>query len=251
MDMREIIEYAFKFALKSGADEVDSLGISRKALMMRLIDRRGGYKKREIGTKEIHGLNFRVVVNGSFAYGYTSSLEKCEIERLLKSLIKIAKLREKDRAFKGLPDPKTPSHVVGIYDKELENPDLNEITNYLRNINFEVLGTNQDIITVKTGFISIIGEKIVANTRGIDVSFRESIGEYFMTVNIASNDRSRSYYDLIQSRYLKDLSLDEIKEEALEFIDLSSKRVEWKSGRQTAIFHPIALNSLLFSTTTV
>ena len=96
MDLTDAVKFAVKRAIELGASQADCYGTKDIILDIRAVDRRDGFKKRESKRTVTAGMNLRVVLDKSIAYGFVTSLNRGEIERIVDRTLKTARAMEED-----------------------------------------------------------------------------------------------------------------------------------------------------------
>ncbi|OED30650.1 TldD/PmbA family protein [Methanosphaera sp. WGK6] len=179
--------------------------------------------------ENIVGLGIRVIKDQKQGFAYTTNLSK--VEETITQAINNSKLNNVDKNLTIIDNNKVYSKIDGLYDKKLENIDLQEAIDYSK--------TLIDLVKEKKcnptagGYGEGIGIVNIVNSNGVEVTESTTSCGASVSVNVEDADvvSSAYYYDL---KHDKNLDLDLIVDKATE-LALSSRNAKSTETRNTAV----------------
>lgn len=246
MELIETVTLAVKKSLELGANQADAYATRALSTSIQATnDKIGGIKDRRATSEMTEGIGIRVAVGKSIAYAYTTILEEESIIKSIKEAIELAKLKDPDPDFKSLPPAEPPTHVKGIFDEKTLTPPIDDTFEEVRKILDETMEKNPNFNTVISGYSFTWIERAVANSLGVETSFKESFIGAGVHI-IAEKNGLRSVGGKNQQRRrMKDVDLKVCQEEAIKYVELGLKKARIGGGEKTVIFQPTALISLM------
>lgn len=246
MKLIEAVTFAVKKSIEMGASQADAYATKTFTTSIQATnDKIGGIKDRRATSEMIEGMGIRVAVGKSIAYAYTTILEEESIIKSIKEAIELAKMKEPDPDFKSLPTPKKPATVKGIFDDKVQTPPIEEAFEEVRKVLDETMEKNPNFNTVISGYTFTWRERAIANSLGIEVSFKESFvgtGVYI----IAEKEGLRSVgAKSIEKRMLNQVNINLCQREAIKYAELGLRKAKIEGGEKTIIFQPRAFVSLM------
>lgn len=242
MTVLDFSKKAVELAMKLGADEVDSYSSLSKSFSLQGTEESSGFSDRSARTEISRGLGVRVVVGKSVSYSYTTSLDENSIEKVVRRAIDLARAKERDPEFRGLPEPKGITKVEGIFDERIEDPPLEEGIQLIDGVLAESMEKG---LKSSNSFLSFgLKEVGISSSSGIDVEFKESFvqqGVYLLSEKGGVTSLGSSF---LEGREVR-LKLEECMEEALEYSEAGLKVEKINGGDWTIVFHPDALAPLM------
>jgi len=246
MKLIEAVSFAVKKSLEMGANQADAYASKSSSTSIQATnDKIGGIKDRRATSEMVEGIGIRVAVGKSIAYAYTTILEEESIIKSIKEAIELAKLKEPDPDFKSLPPAKTPTSVHKIFDKNILTPPIDEAFEEIRTILSETMEKNPNFNTIVSGYSFTWIEKAIANSLGIETSFKESFIGTTVYI-IAEKEGIRCIGGKSQNRrMLNEINIKLCQEEAIKYAELGLKKAKIEGGEKTIIFQPRAFVSLM------
>jgi len=182
----------------------------------------------------IKGIGIRVFNDGKI--GFSSSLNVNNYKHIADTALKIAKLNEKDKHFKGFVKKEKYSNIKSFYS-ELVNFDENNIKEYIGNA---IKIFNNEKINLSRGiYKKNLGKRVIINSEGVctEDRFSYNIFEY----NIIDND-GNSLWDGDESKTIMN---NKKQKENAERIKLLKIKNTPKTGHIQFLLGPRALAQLL------
>ncbi|RLE55174.1 MAG: hypothetical protein DRJ26_01090 [Candidatus Methanomethylicota archaeon] len=246
MELIEAVKFAVEKALKLGADQADAYASKTYENSIQATnDKIGGIRDRRATSEKIEGLGVRVAVGKSVAYAYTTILEEDSIIEAIKTAIKLAKVKEPDPDFKSLPSVKPPAKVEGIFDESIITPPVDEAFEQVRQVLSQAMEANPNFNTVISGYSFAWAERAIANSLGVEVSFKESMTSTGVYI-IGEKEGLRSLGGKSEeSRALKEVDIEKCAEEAIKYAKIGLNKAKIEAGEKTIIFQPEALVGLI------
>lgn len=178
--------------------------------------------------ENIIGVGIRVIKNQRQGFAYTTNLNR--IDETITQAVSNSKLNNVDENLTLIDNNNKYTKISGLYDKHLENVDLQEFIDYSK--------TLIDLVKEKkcnptAGGCGVGLNKVhIVNSNGVDVSEETTSCGASVSVNVADNDvvSSAYYYDV---RHDKNLDLDLIVQKATK-LALDSRNAKPTNTRNTA-----------------
>lgn len=135
---------------------------------------------------EIGGVAVRCVVDRSIGFAYTSSFDRRNLQRLISDAIKNAKMNSPLERWEGFPFQTKTKRVLGLFDKRLSPPPIDEIVVALRSI--FALSKKRMKSRIQVGGI-IIDDCVrgVANTNGLELVEVATLNRIFLSQSMQKN----------------------------------------------------------------
>ncbi|MEM4546765.1 MAG: TldD/PmbA family protein [Nitrososphaerota archaeon] len=191
------------------------------------------------------GVGLRVVVNGAVGFSFSNNLDRTRLEYVVDKAVRAARVSKPDEKWRGLPSPKKPSAVLGIFDNrvcsvtEEELVDtavamLNAATNY------------SDKVSAYWGVVVSGREKVsIMNSCGIDVSAEGT--EMGCALGTVAKDGERVSPECSDFDFQRSHKIDpeRVGREAARLAVESLKTADVEQGWKPAVLAHPALSSLI------
>ena len=230
-------EIIIDHAEKSGAQQVEAFTIDVKMINAYV----EGGKMNVITNNEWIGIGIRTVIDKrvSFVSGIYNKEE--DIENLIRTGIKLAKLSPKDEKFKSLPEPRQiTGNIEDVYDEELEYLEPSTLWEYSNEI---IMNAEKNGVRVMNGLIRVnIFKFNVMNSLGVDFSHKGT------TVFIHFSAKKDTGEGVIKkyATSLKEIAWDAIGKELLDKTLISARARPYHGKSELeVIIDPMELQGLL------
>lgn len=221
-----------KIAEKQGADQAECYFFYEDSLRA---DLRKGQLKKIVFNKD-RGIAIRAVIGKKIGFYYSTDLS--DIEKTVYNALKLAKAGTEDPYFVSLPEKKPYEIAHGIYDRDLEEISVENISNFFE----PVLKGERDvrIKSVNAGLSISRYEYSIANSLGIEASEKATYCSFEVSISAEEEGKYSSSHDFISSKRIKDLNPSEIYKNACDLAikGLNKKKVE--SRKLPVILDPLA-----------
>ena len=156
--------------------------------------------------ENVLGIGIRIIKNQRQGFAYTTNLNK--IDETIKQAINNSKLNQIDENISIIDCNKKYTKIDGLYDKQLENVDLQEFIDYSKTL-IDLVKEKKCNPTAGGCGVGINKVNLV-NSNGVDVSEESTSCGASVSVNVADNDvvSSAYYYDIRHDKNI-DLELDD------------------------------------------
>ncbi len=246
MELIDAVKLAINRALNLGAEQVDAFASKSYSLSIQATnDRVSGLRERRTRSEMIEGLGVRVVIEKSVAYAYTTILSEDNIEKAVKTAIKLAKVKKPDPDFKSLPKPEKPAEVEGIFDPQITSPPIDDAFEQVRKTLSDGIEADPNFNTIASGYTFAWTEKAIANSLGIEASFKESMASTGVYIVGEKNGFRSVGGKWDESRKIKKINIEKCLEEAVKYAKLGLNKAKIETGEKTVIMQPEALTSLM------
>ena len=234
--MYKLVKRALELAEKAGAEEAEIYYSASRSTSV-------NFKKDELESAKdrfSEGIGIRAIVNG--AVGFASTNYANEIENAVKVAVSEARVREIDPDWKSLPSNGKYPQVSGIFDRRIEELELEECIEYALAL---VEGTKELPGTLPTsgGFTRSKGKQLILNTNGIEIEEESTAISGFADV-ITTNGDTSTAYDFGISRAL-DLDFFKIGKNASELALKSVRGIKIEPQKTNVVFHPFAFSDII------
>lgn len=234
--MYELAKKALKMAEQAGAEEAEIYYAASRSTGV-------NFKKDALENARdrfSEGLGIRAVVNG--AVGFSSTNSAAEIENAVKVAVAEARVRGNDPDWVSLPSNGKYPQVSGIFDKKVEDLELEECINYAVEL---VEGTKEIPGTLPTsgGFTRSKSKRLILNTNGIEIEEESTAVSGFVDVITVNGDTSTAY-DFAVSRSL-DIDFFALGKNASELALKSRGGIKIEPQKTDVIFHPFAFSDII------
>lgn len=190
--------------------------------------------------ENVLGIGIRIIKNQRQGFAYTTNLNK--IDETIKQAINNSKLNQIDENISIIDSNKKYTKIDGLYDKQLENVDLQEFIDYSKTL--IDLVKEKKCNPTEGGCGVGINKVNLVNSNGVDVSEESTSCGASVSVNVADNDvvSSAYYYDI---RHDKNIDLELIAEKSTK-LALDSRNAKPTTTRNaTVVLDHTATVSLL------
>nr|MDO8062788.1 TldD/PmbA family protein [Candidatus Freyrarchaeum guaymaensis] len=192
-----------------------------------------------------YGVGLRVIVDGAVGFSFSNSLERRMLEVSVDRAVKAAKASKPDKRWTGLPDPRKPTFVSGVFDRRIRNISEEELVTIARTM----LDAAEDYSHKVTAYWGVAaagyGEVFIANSRGLNVHGEgTSIGCALGTVAKEGSLISPECSDFDFKRTYE-VNPEKVGETASQLAVNSLKRIEVSSGVYPVVLAYPALHALI------
>jgi PmbA protein len=234
--MYELAKKAIRLAEKAGAEEAEIYYAASHSTSV-------NFRKDSLDNAKdrfSEGIGIRAIVNGAVGFASTNSAR--ELENAINIAVAEARVRENDPDWTGLPSNEKYPTVSGIFDKRVENLELEGCIDYAMAL---VEGTRDTPGTLPTsgGFTRATGRQLILNTNGIEIEEEFTVVSGFVDVITVNGDTSTAY-DFAISRSL-DIDFFAIGKNASDLALRSSGGIKIEAQKIDVIFHPFAFSDII------
>ena len=233
----DIANFCVKHALKLGAQSAEAFAGKYDLLRIAINKSEIETGKRTISS----GVGVRAIINGSIGFSYTTNLSK--LEKTIEEAIKFAKVGDKDPNFKSLPRPSQYPLVEDVFDKKIEELNIESALDFVQTIISAAKNTAPFIEVAAGDFISGKEEIFIVNSEGVEANDKGTFIEVGLNV-IARNQDVSTAFEYFGSRKF-DLDPTQIGKKVAELAIKSSDAKKIQSQEGEAIFEPFAVAELL------
>jgi PmbA protein len=234
--MYELAKKAIRLAEKAGAEEAEIYYAANHSTSV-------NFRKDSLDNAKdrfSEGIGIRAIVNGAVGFASTNSAR--ELENAINIAVAEARVRENDPDWTGLPSNGKYPTVSGIFDKRVEDLELEGCIDYAMAL---VEGTKETPGTLPTsgGFTRAKGRQLILNTNGIEIEEEFTVVSGFVDVITVDGDTSTAY-DFEISRSL-DIDFFAIGKNASDLALRSSGGIKIEAQKIDVIFHPFAFSDII------
>jgi PmbA protein len=234
--MYELAKKAIRLAEKAGAEEAEIYYAASHSTSV-------NFRKDSLDNAKdrfSEGIGIRAIVNGAVGFASTNSAR--ELENAINIAVAEARVRENDPDWTGLPSNGKYPTVSGIFDKRVENLELEGCIDYAMAL---VEGTRDTPGTLPTsgGFTRAKGRQLILNTNGIEIEEEFTVVSGFVDAITVNGDTSTAY-DFAISRSL-DIDFFAIGKNASDLALRSSGGIKIEAQKIDVIFHPFAFSDII------
>ncbi len=228
-DVSKQVDYAEIYMENSNSTDVDILNDNIN------------YAKEE----NINGIGIRVIKDQKQGFAYTTNMSR--IDETIKQAILNSTLNSKDENVGIIEKKQDYKKVDGLYDKQLENPDLQEAIDFSE----ELIKLTKDKKCNPTGGGYGFGKSTIhiLNSNGVDVSESTTTCAGSISVNVEDNDLVSSAYYFDASHY-SNIDAQRIVDKATD-LALNSRNAKPTETRDTQVvldyFAAVSLLGTFFS----
>ncbi len=194
---------------------------------------------------ERRGLGVRVILEGRVGYAYTESFAFDALDRAVADAAANAALLEPDE-FAGLEAFGAPTPELELFNPDLAEVPIERKVAFALDLDRAAHGADGRVKTV-TG--SSYGDSMsfvrVASTRGVDRSYRASVGWAAVQPLVVDGDQSKNYGLVRAARCFEELNPDWMGKEAVRRCVEKLGAREIPGGRMPVVFAPEAFADLL------
>lgn len=207
----ELGENAIEKGKKFGADDLEVyIQFTRK----NRVDVNTGYVD-TFGGRD-YGVGVRAVIGQKIGFSSTTFRNTKEIVKTVKRATKIAKLKEKDPHFKHLPDPKQGKGKAGIFDEDIVELELGELTEIAKKSADEGEALGDYVANISMTATSNIVKKAIVSTRGIRKGDKGTFLNAYSSVKGEKDDELTTGMEMLYGRELKREKLLDVGEQAAD-----------------------------------
>ena len=240
--MTDIFDYASK-ALKltenAGADEAEIFCVKGRSITVDVQRDAIDLAKESL----VLGIGIRAIVRGAVGFSSTNDMERIEEACVL--AVKSARVRGSDPQWSGLPGKKKPAEVMGIFDKKLENIEIESCIDYTLEM---IRGAKSSPLVVPTSghFVCGSSTKLVLNSHGVEITEDDTIVEASVdTITKDAPMSTASEFDM--SRNL-DIDFHKIGEKASLLALRSQHGISAQTCDCAVLLEPLAFADILENT---
>lgn len=191
-------------AMKKGADEAEAYVKTSKNLTVEV-------KEQKIDTIESSmttGYCIRIIKDKRLGFSYSTSLS--EIDVVAEKAIEASRYSEPDE-YLGFPATSCQFSEVKIYDKDIVSLPENEAINYALLVENSAYKEDSRIKKVRKASVSFsINDICILNSHGINANYQSTACSAHAMVIAEEGNEGQMGWDYQGSRFLKDLSFDQV-----------------------------------------
>ena len=166
------------------------------------------------------GIGIRVLKDNKLGFAFTSNLNK--IEETVTQAVKNTKLNEADKCYSFCEIEKV-NDVKKVYDKKIDDFDLNESVEFLENVISKARDSKCDV--TGAGFSASSGETLILNSNGVSIENKGTSFGVGLSVNLEKDSEIATAYNSESSRFF-DIDGDKL---AIDVCDLAKNSIDTKS----------------------
>ncbi|TNF42431.1 MAG: TldD/PmbA family protein [Bacteroidetes bacterium] len=229
-----LAKWAMNYALEKGAQQA-SVNISNS--------RSSSVEVREEKIDKLDqaiqsGLTIRLYVDNRYSAHSTNRLKKEELTRFIEQAIEGTRFLAEDE-FRTLPDPelyyKSGNEDLKTLDSGFGNVDPQKKIDLAFAVEKEVLGKDDRIISVSTGYYDGLEERVMVTSNGFEGDSSNSQFGLYGTVSVKSGDARPESFWVESSVFFDKLKKDEIGLTALKRATSKIGQAKIASGKMTMI----------------
>lgn len=240
-DLAGLLEWILRHAERLGADEVEVYySCSRE-------------RKVEINLGQVsscrfsdeQGVGLRVVVGRAVGFSFSNNLDKARLEDVVDKAVRIAKASKPDERWKGLPPPRKPAAVSGIFDGRVCSVTEEELVDTAVAM-LNAASNYSDKVSAYWGVVVSGREEVaVMNNYGVDVSAEGT--EVGCALGTVAKDGERVSPECSDFDFQRSYKIDpeRVGREAARLAVESLKTADVEQGWKPAVFAHPALSSLI------
>ncbi len=204
--MSKPLNFGIDFAKKSGAEHCEGFGIFQKSMNLQL---EKSNPKHSLGIE--NGLSFRVIVNNSVGFAYTTSFNEEDIKHSIQLAIQNAKVSKSDPDIQPFVEQQKTENELPI-DPKILNLEVDEAAEVFEKLNPSELPKNIFFLQSMGQIMS--SSSFLKNSSGLDVSYNAA--GYALGIGFLSTHGFPNYdFHLDVSRKWGELNPNGIYEKAL------------------------------------
>ena len=241
MEKNIFIDKLFEKASLKGIDEFEIYFLSNLNTSIKIYQG----KIENFSNNQNQGISFRGMVDGKMGYSYSESLEDEDIDFLINEVIENASCIESlDKQF--IYGEKTNYTDTITYSSAIENLDTDLVKNFL--IKMEEYALSIDERVKKVNFCSFAmgsGEKIIKNSKGLELHSKENICYTYISVIAEENGvvKTGSHFQL--GRDFSKFDYKELSEVAVKRALNKFGTITLTEVPKTCVIENLAFSSLL------
>ena len=241
MEKNIFIDKLFEKASLKGIDEFEIYFLSNLNTSIKIYQG----KIENFSNNQNQGISFRGMVDGKMGYSYSESMEDEDIDFLINEVIENASCIESlDKQF--IYGEKTNYTDTITYSSAIENLDTDLVKNFL--IKMEEYALSIDERVKKVNFCSFAmgsGEKIIKNSKGLELHSKENICYTYISVIAEENGvvKTGSHFQL--GRDFSKFDYKELSEVAVKRALNKFGTITFTEVPKTCVIENLAFSSLL------
>lgn len=240
--MTDIFELAYKalgYTEEAGADEVEIFCIKGRSIMIDLQRDEIDLAKESL----LSGIGIRAIVNG--AVGFSSTNDASQVKEACILAVKSARVRNGDPQWSGLPQKQKPVDVSGIFDKKIEEIEIEACIDYTAQM-IEGAKSIYSVTPTSGHFSCGSSTQLILNSHGVEVKGSETSIQGSIDTTAKNSDISTaSEFDM--SRKL-DIDFYDIGKKASLLASRSLNGVRAETGDTAVLLEPMAFADILENT---
>ena len=242
-DILRICANLVRKGLEYGADEVEAFSVSQRSIEAGIEN--NDLKLAKTNSGAIVGI--RVFTKKSLGFACANTLEPDSLDKVLRNAISISKNAPRDE-FNGIPQAKKISPIPEAFDEEIEDSDEKTILEKASKMLQSARGIDDRVVVESARFETLVGEKALANSSGIECSERFTTAYYdLMAHAIEGSIVSAADYRINGHRFLQDDDSETIAMELSNSLIRALRPKKLESFKGTLILSPLAAMELLVS----
>jgi len=240
-DGAKSIEWVLDYAERHGADEAEIYyNYSRE---LRVEVNLGQVSSCHFSDEQ--GVGLRVVVKGAVGFSFSNSLERGKLEEVVVRAVKAAKASKPDEKWRGLPAPKKPSTVSGIFDKRVCEISEEELVEDAKTMLNAATDYSSKISAYWGVVVSEWGEVALMNTHGLNVKAEETMMGCALGTVARDGDEVSPECSEFDFQRRRKINPEKVGREAARLAVESLRKANVEQGRcKVILFHP-ALHALI------
>lgn len=241
MEKNIFIDKLFEKASLKGIDEFEIYFLSNLNTSIKIYQG----KIENFSNNQNQGISFRGMINGKMGYSYSESLENEDIDFLINEVIENANCIESlDKQF--IYGEKANYTDTITYSSAIENLDTDLVKDFL--IKMEEYALSIDERVKKVNFCSFAmgsGEKIIKNSKGLELHSKENICYTYISVIAKENGivKTGSHFQL--GRDFSKFNYKKLSETAVKRALNKFKTITLTKVPKTCVIENLAFSSLL------
>jgi PmbA protein len=226
----ELADVAVKKTLKAGADEAEAYVQRTNTIFVPFGDRIENVK-----TVESTGISLRAAIGKKTAIYSTSILDEKEITEVSTRAVKLAKVAPEDSQWRHFNKRFSRTPVEGCYDKKLEDPDYEEITETLTSAVNCMKDYDKRVIPTRSLFALALENVSVANSYTENIERRETEIGVSLACKVEEAGMNSIGAEQQQARTWKEIRFEDLATKAAEKAVKYLKAKSIPSGKMSVI----------------
>jgi PmbA protein len=194
------------------------------------------------------GIGIRVASGKRIGFSCTSSLSDQSTKEAIEKAFKIARSKEEDPRFKSFPSNSGSKRVAGIFDKKIEESQIEDLIGKGRSFAEAARNYDKRIQTGSGALTSILYERAISNSLGVDLEESDTVFSSYMSTMAKDESEVSSGQYMESSRNLSDVDVERVGKMASKLAIQQLKRKSIETKTMDLVMHPYAIGDLLGNT---